>query len=86
MAYKMTGKSPLMKKLIGGQKNLPQHLQDAIEASPAKKAACCNKCGSPLKHCGCGKSPMKAKSCDCWDGYKRVPGTKPCAKGSCAKA
>lgn len=23
--------------------------------------------------------------CDCWDGYCRVPGTKPCAEGSCEK-
>lgn len=25
------------------------------------------------------------KECGCWDGYKRVPGTKPCAPGSCEK-
>lgn len=25
------------------------------------------------------------EACDCWDGYKRVPGTKPCEKGSCMK-
>ena len=25
------------------------------------------------------------ESCDCWTGYKRKPGTKPCAKGSCIK-
>lgn len=25
------------------------------------------------------------KNCNCWDGYKRVPGTKPCAPGSCVK-
>lgn len=25
------------------------------------------------------------KKCDCWDGYKRVPGTEPCAPGSCEK-
>jgi hypothetical protein len=25
------------------------------------------------------------KNCNCWDGYKRVPGTKPCAPGSCKK-
>ena len=25
------------------------------------------------------------KKCNCWDGYKRVPGTKPCAPGSCTK-
>lgn len=23
--------------------------------------------------------------CTCWEGYKRVPGTKPCAPGSCEK-
>lgn len=23
--------------------------------------------------------------CDCWEGYERVPGTKPCAEGSCRK-
>ncbi|CAB4125410.1 hypothetical protein UFOVP58_132 [uncultured Caudovirales phage] len=23
--------------------------------------------------------------CDCWKNYKRVPGTKPCSKGSCVK-
>jgi hypothetical protein len=27
----------------------------------------------------------EAKKCNCWDGYKRVPGTKPCAEGSCVK-
>tara|TARA_R110001583_G_C5573277_1_gene402258 strand:- start:289 stop:687 length:399 start_codon:yes stop_codon:yes gene_type:complete len=25
------------------------------------------------------------KSCNCWKGHSRVPGTKPCAKGSCKK-
>jgi hypothetical protein len=25
------------------------------------------------------------ESCDCWKGYKRVSGTKPCAPGSCVK-
>jgi hypothetical protein len=28
--------TPLEKELVGKQKNLPQHLKDAIEASPAK--------------------------------------------------
>lgn len=27
----------------------------------------------------------QAKDCKCWDGYCRVPGTKPCADGSCEK-
>jgi hypothetical protein len=26
------------------------------------------------------------KKCDCWEGYKRVPGTAPCSEGSCEKA
>ena len=60
--FKMVGKSPLMKKLIGGQHGLPEHLKQAIQDSPLQK-----------------------KDCNCWDGYKRVPGTKPCAKGSCTK-
>lgn len=25
------------------------------------------------------------EKCDCWKGYKRKPGTKPCAEGSCVK-
>lgn len=29
---------------------------------------------------------MQAKGkCECWDGYERVPGTEPCAEGSCRK-
>ena len=31
-------------------------------------------------------SPNMQKKCNCWDGYERVPGTKPCAPGSCRKA
>lgn len=27
----------------------------------------------------------KKNKCDCWDGHKRVPGTAPCAPGSCVK-
>tara|TARA_R100000322_G_scaffold140985_1_gene96701 strand:+ start:393 stop:617 length:225 start_codon:yes stop_codon:yes gene_type:complete len=32
-----------------------------------------------------GNSPMKKEDCNCWEGYKRVPGTKRCAEGSCEK-
>lgn len=45
--FKMNPKTPLMKALVGKQKNLPQHLQDAIKAAPE----------SPAK--SYGKSPMK---------------------------
>jgi len=31
-------------------------------------------------------SPFEKKDCNCWEGYERVPGTKPCAKGSCRKS
>ncbi len=31
------------------------------------------------------ETPAKKKSCGCWDGFKRRPGTKPCSKGSCYK-
>jgi|TARA_B100000073_G_scaffold325963_1_gene310204 hypothetical protein len=30
-------------------------------------------------------SPFSKKKCDCWKGYERVPGTKPCTKKSCRK-
>ena len=33
----MYGKSPMMKKLIGKQHNLPEHLKAKIEASPAQQ-------------------------------------------------
>ena len=35
--FKMAGKSPLMKQLLGNQGNLPMHLKEAIKASPAKQ-------------------------------------------------
>jgi hypothetical protein len=34
--FKMNPKTPFMKALVGKQGNLPQHLQDAIKAAPAK--------------------------------------------------
>ena len=36
MAFKMNARSPLMKTLVGGQKNLPEGLKGAIEAAPGK--------------------------------------------------
>jgi len=38
-----------------------------------------------LKEKGYKHSPYKQKECTCYDNYKRVPGTKPCAPGSCTK-
>ena len=55
MAFKMTGKSPLMKKLIGKQKNLPAELKAKIMAAPESPAKMYDK--SPAKEYG--KSPAK---------------------------
>ena len=43
MAFKMNARSPLMKTLVGGQKNLPEGLKDAIEAAPESPAKNMNK-------------------------------------------
>lgn len=41
----------------------------------------------PLMKRSCYKmtKPALPKKCNCWKGHSRVPGTKPCAKGSCKK-
>ena len=38
MPFKMMGKSPLMKKLVGKQGNLPENLKAAIKAAPESPA------------------------------------------------
>ena len=38
MAFKMNARSPLMKTLVGAQKNLPEGLKGAIEAAPESPA------------------------------------------------
>ena len=39
---------------------------------------------SKVKELESSSKTSKSK-CQCWDGYKRVPGTEPCAPGSCEK-
>lgn len=40
----------------------------------------------PMANERLAKLRKRAKGqCECWEGYKRVPGTKPCAPGSCEK-
>jgi len=39
-----------------------------------------------LRKWNCEETQIDEKTCNCWDGYKRVPGTKPCAPGSCKKS
>ena len=38
-----------------------------------------------LRKWNCEETQIDEKTCNCWDGYKPVPGTKPCAPGSCAR-
>ena len=48
MPFKMMGKSPLMKKLVGNQSRLPEHLKAKIEAAPESPAKL--KKASPAKN------------------------------------
>tara|TARA_R110002020_G_scaffold221687_1_gene429814 strand:- start:356 stop:775 length:420 start_codon:yes stop_codon:yes gene_type:complete len=55
MAFKMTGKSPMMKALIGKQGNLPPELKAKIEAAPESATKMKKKSPMEMKK----KSPMK---------------------------
>ena len=79
MAFKMKGsyhygKNPLLQKESFKPHNM-YHKEVANTHEEHEK----------LEKKGYEHSPYKAKSCNCWDGYSRVPGTKPCAPGSCKK-
>ena len=63
MAFKMYGKSPMAKKLVGKQENLPEALKAEIRKAPE----------SPMNKRGC-KSAYKMKPCP---GCKKMcPGCK----------
>ena len=82
MAFKMYGKSPMMKALVGKQKNLPANLRAEIEAAPETpmnmygkspmdmyKDSPMDKYGkSVMKKRGCG---CKSGACMCGPGHKR---------------
>jgi len=48
--FMMKGKSPMMKALIGKQKNLPDHLKAAILAAPTKMYGGSKNAGLKMKH------------------------------------
>ena len=80
MAFKMNGwsgyqNSPLKKE----EKYKPHNMYDKKKAETHKEHL-------ELKKKGYGHTPLKEKSCNCWEGYSRVSGTKPCAPGSCKKS
>lgn len=64
MAFKMYGKSPMMKALVGKQKNLPANLRAEIEAAPETPMNMYGK--SPMDMYG--KSVMKKRGCGCKSG------------------
>jgi hypothetical protein len=79
MAFKMKGsyhygKNPLK------QKQLKKVVKELNNASKMHKAQA-NTIEDYMK-----SSPLQKQGCNCWSGYSRVPGTKPCAPGSCKKS
>jgi hypothetical protein len=85
----------------GQAETIDKHIDDMSADSPAKKRGLWDnihakrKRGEKMRSKGDkgaptdkalkeSQSPAK-KSCSCWKGYSRVPGTKPCAPGSCKK-
>ena len=77
----------------GYGRKCPECRSNNTDYSHAANDYDCYDCGVTFKpYSNPKKNPEKksshlrqAKSCTCWEGYKRVPGTKPCAKGSCEK-
>ena len=76
--FKMYGKSPMMKALIGKQKNLPENLKQAILDSPMdmyksdaqRKAVHASKAEkSAMKKYGCKK--CKSAMCMCGPKHKK---------------
>ena len=66
MAFKMYGKTPMTKALVGKQKNLPANLRAAIEAAPETPMNMYK--DSPMEKKGCG---CKSSMCMCGPGHKR---------------
>ena len=66
---------------VGNRENLPDDLKAKIAAAKMKKSA--------MKMGKSKATPFKLKEVNspmkCWKGYKRTPGTKKGAKGSCYK-
>lgn len=74
--FKMQGKSPLMKKLVGKQHNLPEHLKAKIKAAPEspnkkyksdaqRKAVHASKAEAAMKKKGCAMCNYGKKKCTC---------------------
>jgi len=72
--FKMSGKSPMMKALVGKQKNLPEALKAKILASPAKQQSAGSKSiYSPAKQKSDEEDKIKAQYDGDGSGPKRSP-------------
>ncbi len=89
--FKMYGKSPMTKKLVGKQHNLPEHLKAKIEAAPEspnkkyksdaqRKAVHASKAESAMKKKGCKSAYKKYDEDSAMKMYKnkRNKSNKPC--------
>ena len=89
--FKMKGKSPLMKRLVGKQHNLPEHLKAKIKAAPEspnkkyksdaqRKAVHASKAESAMKKKGCKSAYKKYDENSAMKMYKnkRNKSNKPC--------
>tara|TARA_R100001463_G_scaffold85139_4_gene140035 strand:+ start:30289 stop:30546 length:258 start_codon:yes stop_codon:yes gene_type:complete len=84
MGYRQKEFGGFVKPPLQGKKGLwaNMHAKRARGESPAKPGDKNYPTDEALKE---SQTPAAMKKCNCWDGYKRVPGTKPCAPGSCQK-
>lgn len=68
MAFKMYGKSPMAKKLIGKQKNLPEALKAEIRKAPESPMDMYKDSPMEMKKRGCG---CKSAMCMCGPRHKK---------------
>lgn len=94
--FKMKGKSPLMKKLVGKQHNLPEHLKAKIKAAPEspnkkyksdaqRKAVHASKAEAAMKKMGCAMCDYGKKKCTCGMASPKKYGKTTMKKRSCGK-
>lgn len=80
--FKMKGKSPLMKKLVGKQHNLPEHLKAKIKAAPESPN---KKYKTVMKKMGCAMCDYGKKKCTCGMASPKKYGKTTMKKRSCGK-
>jgi len=76
--------------MSGDSYDAGESFAESAEPVLAKAANCGCDEGQMCEKGSCEKCDEKRKkeassNCKCWNGYERVPGTKPCAEGSCQK-